>query len=98
MRVSKLSCLNGPEPEPTKFWTHPTLFTVSQACCAAGSAANTFIAAGDATLTTCLPVIGLTGSAKAAGAVKGIQFGSVAQPAGPQNRVRLAPVKSPVAG
>src|SRR5229473_2582603 len=104
IRVSKLSCLNGPEPEPTKFWTHPTLLKVSQACCATGSAVNTLSAAGDAMLRTCLRVIGLTGSAKAAAAVKGIQFGSVAQPAGPQNRVRLepvpapGPVKSPVAG
>src|ERR1700676_480631 len=96
MRVSKLSCLNGPEPEPTKFWTQPVLFTVSQGNCAGGSAANTFSAAGDAMLWTGPP--GPLGSAAAAAAVNGIQFGSAIQPAGPQNRVRLAPVKSPVAG
>src|SRR6266478_356790 len=96
MRVSKLSCLNGPEPEPTKLLTQPVLDGMSQGNCASGSTAKTFIAAGEAMLTTGPP--GPEGSAAAAAAVNGIQFGSVVQPAGPQNRVRLAPELSPVSG
>src|ERR1700732_3933000 len=71
-------------------------------CWACGSTAKTFSAAGDAMLLTTPP--GPEGSAAAAAAVNGIQFGSplpgvpLPQPAGPQNRVRLAPELSPVRG
>src|SRR5713101_2670977 len=71
MRVSKLSCLNGPEPEPTKL-----LSTVAFAG-SWGSAPRIAPAAGEI-----LPM--------------GIQLGSVAQLAGPQNCVRLPPL--PIGG
>src|SRR6267378_2484586 len=40
MRVSKLSCLNGPEPEPTKLLTQPVLDGMSQGNCGSGSSGS----------------------------------------------------------